>query len=201
MGRTPVKWCVWLLLSAVIALLPTASYANDKIRLANLTQDIELLSRQVAILRSEVEALRRENTQLKATVVNASRSDNLRSVQQSMEGKLASFRQEITSSNTVVTKELLAQVNAKLTDLGRQTTAQLNELANAVTALQRQKPSAPVKVSHPKSGIVYKVRSGDTLSAIARKHDSTVPWIKSANDIVEDTSLQVGREIFIPQKN
>jgi len=201
MGKTPVKWCGWLMLTALLALLPWPSHANDKIRLANLTQDVELLSRQVAILRSEVEALRRENAQLKATVASGSSSDSLRFVRESMESKFASFRQEIAASNTAHSKELLTQVNAKLTELARLTKTQVDGIAGAVTAIQGQKPKGPVKVVHPKTGIVYKVRSGDTLSAIARKHVSTVPWIKAANGIVEDTSLQVDREIFVAQKN
>jgi LysM repeat protein len=63
------------------------------------------------------------------------------------------------------------------------------------------KISTPVHFSedYPKTGVTYTVRSGDTLSAIARAHGSTVKHIQNANKIVNPSrDLQVGQTIFIP---
>jgi LysM repeat protein len=63
------------------------------------------------------------------------------------------------------------------------------------------KVETPVHFSsdYPKTGITYTVRSGDTLSAIARKHGSTIKHIQNANKIVNPSrDLKVGETIFIP---
>jgi LysM repeat protein len=52
---------------------------------------------------------------------------------------------------------------------------------------------------YPKTGKPYVVRSGDTLSGIARKHNSTVKYIQNANKIANPAKdLRVGETIFIP---
>ncbi|MBG30755.1 MAG: hypothetical protein CMI31_12250 [Opitutae bacterium] len=197
MGRMPIRFGGCLILLTSLGSLPASICAQANVRLANLTQDVELLSRQVAILRSEVEALRRENAQLKATSSsNLVTRDNLRSLGEIMDNKFSTFRSEITSSNATHKKDLLKEVNAKLTALAKQTKQQFDTMAKAP-------PAAPAaaQVNYPNDGTVYTVKGGDTLSAIARKHGSRVSWIKAANNIVKDTSLQVGRAVFIPQNN
>ena len=200
MGRIPIRFGGCLILLSLLV-LPASSSAEANVRLANLTQDIELLSRQVAILRSEVEALRRENAQLRAASGEGASSnlvtrENLRSFAEVIDNKFDSFRQEISSANTVHNQELLKEVNAKLTALARQTKLQFDAVAKS----SPQQPSVP-EVNYPNDGTVYTVKGGDTLSAIARNHGSKVSWIKAANNIVKDTSLQVGRAVFIPQGN
>ena len=56
------------------------------------------------------------------------------------------------------------------------------------------------KKDYPKSGITYTVQSGDSISKIARKNNSRIKWIQDANKISDPSKLQVGDEIFIPQK-
>jgi murein DD-endopeptidase MepM/ murein hydrolase activator NlpD len=55
-------------------------------------------------------------------------------------------------------------------------------------AAQEPTPEAPV----------YVVRSGDTLSAIARRFDTTVDAIVNANDIVNPSLINVGQKLIIP---
>lgn len=44
----------------------------------------------------------------------------------------------------------------------------------------------------------YTVRSGDTLSAIARKLDTTVEALVEANDITDPDVIDVGQELKVP---
>tara|TARA_B100000959_G_scaffold173670_1_gene181789 strand:+ start:1793 stop:2344 length:552 start_codon:yes stop_codon:yes gene_type:complete len=183
--------------------MPGASVAND-VRLANMAQDLELLKTQVANLQLEVKDLQRENRHLRATIAAGAVSGNgtresFRSYQETMDRKLDDFRRVITSSNEVHKEKLLKEINRKLTDLAGQTKIQFDALAKALSAPQR--PASPPSVPHPKTGIVYKVQKGDTLSGIARNNKSKVSWIKTANDIIVDTALQAGEDIFIPQDN
>ena len=206
MGNISAGWGSWLLVVALASSMPRPGFGNSNVRLANLTQDIELLSRQVAILRSEVEALRRENAQLKTTIVAGAASGNvsresLRSFVEAMDRKFDAFRQEIAGGNATHKKELLKEINGKLTELARQTKVQVDALAKALSVPRRLTTPAPPDVDHPKTGIVYKVEKGDTLSGIARENESKVLWIKAANGIAVDTALQAGRDIFVPQEN
>ena len=47
---------------------------NERIMMANLKQDLELINREVTGLRSEVELLRRENAQLRVALEQVSRT-------------------------------------------------------------------------------------------------------------------------------
>jgi nucleoid-associated protein YgaU len=44
----------------------------------------------------------------------------------------------------------------------------------------------------------YRVRSGDTLSSIAARYDTTVKKLKAANDIPDPRALKVGQVLIIP---
>jgi LysM repeat protein len=44
----------------------------------------------------------------------------------------------------------------------------------------------------------YKVKSGDTLSSIAARYDTTVKKLKAANDISDPRALKVGQVLIIP---
>ncbi len=203
MGRMPIRLGGCLFLGTLLWVTPLIGVDVSNVRLANLTQDVALLGRQVAILRSEVENLRRENLQLKAAAAAGASSksvsrDSLRALASAIDDKFDSFRRKISSANAVHKQELLKEINAKLTELARQTKIQMEVLA--------KRPGTPVEpvltlVDHPKTGVVYKVKKGDTLSRIARDHGSKIAWIKSANNIVKDTSLQVGIDVFVPQNN
>lgn len=61
--------------------------------------------------------------------------------------------------------------------------------ATASTSGSRSTPTA--------SGTSYEVRSGDTLSGIASRHNTTVAQIRSANQLRSDT-IRVGQTLVIP---
>ena len=44
----------------------------------------------------------------------------------------------------------------------------------------------------------YKVKSGDTLSSIAARYDTTVKKLRAANDISDPRALKVGQVLIIP---
>jgi LysM repeat protein len=59
-------------------------------------------------------------------------------------------------------------------------------------------PSAKAS-SSPKPKKFYVVRSGDTLSAIAAKHHTTVVELQTLNPSLTSTTLRVGQKIKLPQ--
>ena len=61
-----------------------------------------------------------------------------------------------------------------------------------------QKIKIPGKASAPApSGVVYTVKSGDTLSGIAKKYNTTVAKLVSANNIKNANLIYAGQKIKI----
>jgi murein DD-endopeptidase MepM/ murein hydrolase activator NlpD len=59
------------------------------------------------------------------------------------------------------------------------------------------RPGQSLKIL-PADGVVYKVRSGDTLSKIAKRHGADADKILSENKIASAEKLQIGQELLIP---
>ncbi len=47
----------------------------------------------------------------------------------------------------------------------------------------------------------YRIKKGDTLSSIARKHHTSVTKIRKANGMKKGTTLRLGRTVKVPQKS
>jgi LysM repeat protein len=80
-----------------------------------------------------------------------------------------------------------------------QTTSQTSVPAqlSPVVATVQNKTATPVESSSSTVAAVYFVRSGDTLSRIARTHNTTIKALKSANDLATD-KIVVGQKLKIP---
>ncbi|QXD24794.1 LysM peptidoglycan-binding domain-containing protein [Opitutia bacterium ISCC 51] len=167
---------------------------------ASLSQDVALLKEQLGEMRFEVERLLRENETLE-----------LRMKKLEAQGAAAVsdvvFRQELASLKA----EFNRLSKAQREELAKQITKQIKGLADQVNqggASSRGSSSAAPPVitewdpnSFPKTGIYYKVQSGDTLSKIASEVGSKISYITHANKIPNPDRLQVGRELFIPIDN
>jgi len=185
--------------------MPGWSFAQDNSRivLANLKQDLELITREVNSLRSEVEMLRRENAQLRVSVDQAQRSQSKSNgqgnihyleLQNKVQALEISFRQSERDRSS--TQE---ELNKKF----QQIVEQMNRGFEQVSSFKSttSKPSAPsFSSNYPKNGFVHKVEKGETVSSIAQKYSSKVSWIIDANQIADPTKVYVGRELFVPQK-
>ena len=190
----------------LICLAATGLRAVDvNVRLANLTQDLELLSRQVANLRSEVEILRRENAQLRIVAEQGSKSQGVSQAKllefgRQMDSQLVNMRREISQSNANA-KILKQHVDSNLQRLIKQ--------MNAGFAAHQKTAPSPVPEPHKTSfgneypkdkGFVHVVEKGETVSSIAKKYKSKVPWIINANQISDPTKVHVGKDLFVPQE-
>ncbi len=183
----------------ILLLSPFFSWGN--VQVANLKQDLELISRELAGLRSEVELLRRENAQLRVVVDSFS--------------KKANYNQGISSAQ-------LIQINSRLSSLEKRVQANTGSQAMIQTSVNKQMqelikqmndgfakvskgtaapPSTKTFSSdYPQKGFVHKVEKGETVSSIAKKYESKVKWIIDANQIEDPTKVFVGKELFVPQK-
>ncbi len=97
----------------------------------------------------------------------------------------------------------------------RESAASSNAAAPAATSASAAKNAAPAKSASaskaaaskpaPKAAATpkatrYKVRNGDTLEKIARKHGTTVAAIQSANGLGKSTNIRAGQSLKIPAK-
>lgn len=112
---------------------------------------------------------------------------------------------------TVVAGDTLSKIAAKY-GTTYQKLAEYNGIANPNVIRVGQKIKIPGKASTEQSGTtakqetaatetVYTVKSGDTLSAIAKKYGTTYQKLASYNDISNPNKISVGQKIKIPGSN
>ena len=193
--------CMALALTAGALLFNSTLSAQSDLRVsvANLSQDVSLLNQQVRTLRLEIEEMRRENARLRSQVAAASSNTETQAQISNLPSAIETLRREYRSADEAQKEQIIAEVTRQIKALASETQGAINTVAEAVGS--QPQVSTPVHFSsdYPKTGITYTVRSGDTLSKIARDHGSTIKHIQNANKIVNPTKdLQVGQTIFIP---
>lgn len=197
MMKTPR--CLGLIFcSSVLIIKPAANAQADPVRVAvaNLTQDVNAIAQQYKALALDLEQVRRENAQLRQQLA----SDRAgREIQQQLSSALEALRREYRVADAQQKNQIIAEVSRQIDALGQQTEQAIRSVANTVNTQAEVNAAVSFSNDYPQSGITYTVRSGDTLSGIARKHASTTKYIQHANEIVNPArDLKVGQIIFIP---
>ena len=183
----------------IFLLSPFTSWGN--VQVANLKQDLELISRELAGLRSEVELLRRENAQLRVVVDSFSKktnSDQGISAAQVIQinSRLSSLEKRV-QANTGSQATIQASVNQQRLELIKQMNDGFETVSKSTAT---PTPAKTFSTDYPQKGFVHKVEKGETVSSIAKKYESKVKWIIDANQIADPTKVFVGKELFVPQK-
>ncbi|WP_269525098.1 LysM peptidoglycan-binding domain-containing protein [Coraliomargarita parva] len=197
----PTRMLLLLCLGSALLFQSASAQQSDALRVsvANLSQDVNILAREMKSLRLEMEAMRRENDQLRRQVAAASSNQNTDTQIANLSGAIEALRKEYRAADEAQKQQIIAEVSRQIDALAKETQAAINTVAKAVDA--QPSVAAPVHFSdsYPKTGVTYTVRSGDTLSKIAREHGSTIKYIQDANKIANPArDLQVGQTIFIP---
>lgn len=173
-------------------------------QLAGMQQDL-------AELRNEVEKLKLENADLRDALnkqrnASVGNSSNAEAAARTKAEALAEVDRRL--------KQQTADVNAALTELGRRVDAALagrqplakptgtSPSTTGVAPPTTIPPSAPedgLPTDMPRTGTPYKVKSGDTVTKIARQFGSKIEWILQANKLSSAGALRADVEIFVPQ--
>jgi LysM repeat protein len=195
-----LNFAMTLVLGALV--LPAfLSAQSDSLRVsvANLSQDVSQLSQQVRTLRLEIEQMHRENNQLRAQVAEATSSSQTEVQISSLGSAVEAVRRDYRAADAAQKEEILAEVNRQMRALAKETEGAIGAVAAVVGSEPQVVTPVHFSSDYPKTGITYTVRSGDTLSKIARDHSSNIKHIQNANKIVNPAKdLQVGQTIFIP---
>lgn len=182
----------WILLgSCCVAVAAWAQPAsNQAVELANLREDVRLLTQRVGELQMTVEQLARDKEALQAKA-----SQNYVTLEQ-LNRAIADVNRTLQGSMSDQRKEILQTVASQMERLGKQTNAALDALAKT----QATRPAVQTSFSEdfPQQGVNYTVQAGDTLSAIAQKNGAKVRDIINANKLSDPTKIFVGQTLFIP---
>ena len=168
-----------------------------RVTVANLSQDLSLLSQQVKTVRLEMEELRRENARLRVEVAAATNQAQTQIA--SLSSSIDSFRLDYKNADDAQKEQIIGDLNRQVNALAKETQSAINAVARVVDTRPTVAPKVHFSDDFPKTGKPYVVRSGDTLIGIARDNNSTIKHIQNANKIVNPSrDLKVGETIFIP---
>ncbi len=178
---------------------PSPSTDISQIKLANLSSDINMLQAKVARLEMLVEQLNRENAELRVELGEKADKDNQYVTKSELSGALNELSQDLINNDTKQKNSIISEVSQLMERLAIQTESALKALAESIEAQPVVDPTIQFSDDYSKEGVAYTVQSGDTLSEIARRFNSTVSDIQNANRITDPSKLQVGRTIFVPK--
>lgn len=181
--------------------LVSSAFAQSDVRVvvAGLKQDVSLLSQEVKTLRLEIEELQRQNARLRAEVSAANSQNQSAALVSRLSASIDSLRNEYRNADEAQKQQIIGEVSRQIEALSKEMQSAINTVAGAVNSQPNITPPVRFSEDYPKTGVSYTVKSGDTLSGIARAHGSTIKHIQNANKIVDPArDLQVGQTIFIP---
>jgi LysM repeat protein len=187
-------------LRAFAAFLAFASLAaflqaqSPAVELANMREDVRVITQKLDGLQLRVEQLERENQELRSRA-NATSYATVTQLNEAV----ADLNRAIKSSSVSTKNETLQQVSGQMERLAKQTNAAIDTLTRSINAGNRS-PVAPPTFSDdfPKEGVTYTVQKGDTLAVIAKKTGSSPKDIINANKLSDPSKIQAGQTLFIP---
>ena len=197
------KFCSFLLVWIFFFSYGYGQEKEFRTTLANLSQDLRILDRQMRKLHLEMEILNDQNdssSNQKTINILSKKVDQLQDKIGLIEKILAKQESDLKKAILLdVSNQMEVYFNEIKTLLQK---PNLNTLTPPVESLSKASQQKIFSDSYPKSGISYEVQSGDTLSQIAEKFRSSVKYIQDANRIINPAKdLRVGDIIFIPLKD
>ena len=159
---------------------------------ADLSQDIALMDRQIRGLKLDIEILK--DNQLETLNKSSVRS---------LELKLNQMSNDLNALKDAVSAQEKRIKQAVLDEVAKQMNAYVSQINTQIGFTENRANNTDVKKvfsdTYPKSGVSYEVQSGDTLSQIAVQFGSKIQYIQDANQINDPArDLRVGDIIFIP---
>ena len=159
---------------------------------ADLSQDIALMDREIRGLKLDIEILKENQTE----------SKNRPSIR-TLEMKLNQISNDLNALKIAVSAQEKRIKQAVLDEVAKQMDAYVSNINNQLGFTDNATKKRDVKEvfsdNYPKSGMSYEVEPGDTLSQIAVRFGSKVEYIQNANQINDPArDLRVGDIIFIP---
>jgi LysM repeat protein len=184
----------FMALASLASFLPAQ---NAGVELANMREDVHMLSQRLSDLQLRLEQVEKENRELRSKSANAAQS--YATVAQLNEA-VADLNRAIKSSAASTKNETLQQVSGQIEKLAHQTNAAIESLAKGVNASRASSPVSPPVFSedYPKEGITYTVQKGDSIGSIVKKTGASAKDIINANKLADPSKIHAGQALFIP---
>jgi LysM repeat protein len=198
MLKAALSGIAFTLLATVTSFGQASGYQSMPVELANLREDVRILTQKMGELQLRLEQFERENNELRAK--NANAAQNNASVQQLNES-VADLNRAIKASSAAAKNETLQQVNVQMEKLAKQMNAAIDSLnkSSAAAKTSTSPVSAPQFTDdYPKEGTTYTVQKGDTLVVIAKKTGAKAKDILNANKLTDPSKIFAGQTLFIP---
>ena len=163
------------------------SLASD---VANMREDLHILTQRVGELSLTVEQLQRENATLRSQTTSSTQA--YATVQQ-LNDAVSDLNRAIKAGDEATAERVAAQIKK----LGEATNVALDSLAKG----QPQRAAVQTTTfsdKFPSEGISYTVQKGDTLAVIAHRTGGKIQDIINANKIADPSKIQVGQTLVIP---
>ncbi len=190
---TPTKILLKLTIVSIFAILPTLTQAQStsvRSQIAELNQRFNELEHNYNLLKLEVSNLTAENNRLKQDLAILKQSGSDEDVEEVLNAKIEAHRK--STENYV--KNQFERIMELLP--GENEAPKQEVVQPKITNTQRAQ--FDFSNDFPKGGEIYIVKSGDTLSSIAKNFGSTVRYIQNANKIQNPNSVRVGQKLFVP---
>lgn len=179
--------------------VPIWAQGDARVQLANLTQDVRILTQRLGQMEVRLEQLERENSELKKQAVNKQELDRrIGQLNTSLQTSLNRMRLELESAAEQERTAIIAAVSRQIGELADQTQKTIDALADYVGHEGSGIPAIQFSDDYPKTGIRYEVKPGDSLAKIASQHNVPVRDIINANQLTNPDRIQVGQNLFIP---
>jgi uncharacterized protein (DUF3084 family) len=158
---------------------------------ATLETQYEDLQKNYLSLATQVEEL--STLQSKHATMTTQYEDFLKKYAE-FEQRCISFQDQVQQVCERCQLKVLSEVNERIQDLAQQMQEGFDKIMQ-----MKQVANTPADY-YPQTGIMYEIKSGDSLASIAQKLNSRTEYIRAANKISDPKQLKVGDKIFIPQE-
>ena len=155
-----------------------------------MREDVRILVQRVGSLNLRVEQLERENAALLRSTEGMDRT--YATVAQLNEA-VAELNQAVALGDSTTQ----AKAAKAIQQLAKATNESVASVAKGVS--QARAITTPTfNDDFEKTGVTYTMQSGDTISRVAARFNSSVKDIMNANQITDATKVQIGQTLFIP---
>jgi LysM repeat protein len=185
------------LLAAAAGLLTISGNAQSlAVEVANLREDVRMLTQRVGELSLNVEQLQRENQSLRN---QASAGNQAFATLAQLNSAIAELKRANSAALADQKRETVSQVSQQIDQLAKQTQAAIDALSRGATPSSAGRTLVFTDDFSKEAIAMHTVVTGDTLSSIAKKYNASVRDIQNANKIADPTRIQVGQTLFIPK--
>jgi LysM repeat protein len=175
---------------------PSLNAQSLAVEVANLREDVRMLTQRVGELSLNVEQLQRENQGLRN---QADSGKQAYATLAQLNSAIAELKRANTAALSEQKRETISQVSQQIDQLAKQTQAAIDALSRGSTPSSAGKTLVFTDDFSKEAVAMHTVASGETLSSIAKKYGASMRDIQNANKIADPTRIQVGQTLFIPK--